>query len=83
MQQDPDTDDIAVLNQAASGNRILYDGPGPNALGSYRPRRLVSIAHRIYNDLRRHERSVQFATDPVSQKNVGDRIIAAYTQIVE
>jgi hypothetical protein len=33
MQQNPATNDISVLNQAAGGNRVLYDGLGPNALG--------------------------------------------------
>ena len=33
MQANPNTSSIAVVNQAAGGNRILYDGNGPNALG--------------------------------------------------
>jgi len=33
MQQNPATKNIAVINQAAGGNRILADGLGPNALG--------------------------------------------------
>ncbi|KAG6379952.1 SGNH hydrolase-type esterase domain-containing protein [Boletus reticuloceps] len=33
MQENPFTANIAVLNEAAGGNRILYDGLGPNALG--------------------------------------------------
>ncbi|KAF8847977.1 putative extracellular GDSL-like lipase/acylhydrolase [Acephala macrosclerotiorum] len=33
MQKNQSTSDIAVLNRAAGGNRILYDGLGPNTLG--------------------------------------------------
>lgn len=33
MQNHSATADISVVNQAAGGNRILYDGLGPNALG--------------------------------------------------
>ncbi|MCJ1311236.1 hypothetical protein MMC25_004907 [Agyrium rufum] len=33
MQANPSTANIAVLNQATGGNRILLDGLGPNALG--------------------------------------------------
>jgi lysophospholipase L1-like esterase len=32
LQAHPDTDGIAILNQAAGGNRVLNDGLGPNAL---------------------------------------------------
>jgi lysophospholipase L1-like esterase len=32
LHQDPATADVAVLNQAAGGNRVLHDGLGPNGL---------------------------------------------------
>ncbi|KAG4434819.1 hypothetical protein IFR05_009690 [Cadophora sp. M221] len=81
MQTRHSTSDIAVLNQAAGGNRILYDGLGPNALS------------RIDRDVLSHsgiEYAMIFegvndigtgATDAASQKAIGDRLIAAFTQI--
>ncbi|MGH3415407.1 MAG: SGNH/GDSL hydrolase family protein, partial [Actinocrinis sp.] len=33
LQSNPATADVAILNQAAGGNRILNDGLGPNAIG--------------------------------------------------
>ncbi|MFB4197372.1 SGNH/GDSL hydrolase family protein [Streptomyces carpaticus] len=35
LQEQPDTGAVAVLNQAAGGNRILLDGLGPNALARF------------------------------------------------
>ncbi|MFF3311504.1 SGNH/GDSL hydrolase family protein [Streptomyces sp. NPDC002952] len=32
LQSRPDTADVAVVNEAAGGNRVLHDGLGPNAL---------------------------------------------------
>ena len=81
MQTRHSTSDIAVLNQAAGGNRILYDGLGPNALS------------RIDRDVLAHsgiEYAMIFegvndigtgATDAATQKAIGDRLIAAFTQI--
>ena len=82
MQANRDTKDIAVINQAAGGNRILYDGLGPNALG------------RIDRDVLAHS-GVEYAmifegvndigtgaTDAASQTVIGDRLIAAFKQIV-
>ncbi|KAK0101469.1 hypothetical protein ONS95_006640 [Cadophora gregata] len=81
MQTRHSTSDIAVLNQAAGGNRILYDGLGPNALS------------RIDRDVLSHsgiEYAMIFegvndigtgATDAAAQKAIGDRLIAAFIQI--
>ncbi|KAL2074170.1 hypothetical protein VTL71DRAFT_7948 [Oculimacula yallundae] len=81
MQTRHSTSDIAVLNQAAGGNRVLYDGLGPNALS------------RIDRDVFGHsgiEYAMIFegvndigtgATDAATQKTIGDRLIAAFTQI--
>ncbi|KAF4634494.1 hypothetical protein G7Y89_g3622 [Cudoniella acicularis] len=82
MQKDPDTLNIAVINEAAGGNRLLYDGLGPNGLS------------RIDRDVLSHP-NVEYAmlfigvndigtasTSPSSQQNVGNRLIAAYKQIV-
>ncbi|KAF8908117.1 SGNH hydrolase [Gymnopilus junonius] len=82
MQKNPSTANIAVLNQAAGGNRILADGLGPNAIG------------RIDRDVLSHA-GVKFAmifegvndigtanTDVASQQLVGDQLIQAFKQIV-
>lgn len=81
MQANKDTSSITIINQAAGGNRILYDGLGPNALG------------RIDRDVLSHS-GVEYAmifegvndigtgaTDAVSQKVIGDRLIAAFKQM--
>ncbi|KAF6819609.1 GDSL-like lipase acylhydrolase [Colletotrichum plurivorum] len=82
LQNNSATQDIAVVNQAAGGNRVLADGLGPNALG------------RIDRDVVAHtgvRYAVVFigvndigttATDQASQKIVGDRLITAYDQII-
>ncbi|KAI0029128.1 SGNH hydrolase [Vararia minispora EC-137] len=75
------TADIAVVNQAAGGNRILADGLGPNALG------------RIDRDVLAHS-SVRYAmifegvndigvaaTDNASQTAIGDELLIAFRQI--
>lgn len=82
MQANPSTSNIAVLNQAAGGNRILADGLGPAAIG------------RIDRDVLAQS-GVKFAMifegvndigvadpSPASQQDIGDRVIAAFKQIV-
>ncbi|CRG89504.1 hypothetical protein PISL3812_06540 [Talaromyces islandicus] len=81
MQENLSTSCIAVLNQAAGGNRILQDGLGPNVIS------------RIDRDILAHS-GVKYAmifegindigtadTDEATQKNMGDSLITAYTQI--
>ncbi|KAG8968596.1 hypothetical protein FRB90_010806, partial [Tulasnella sp. 427] len=81
MQQNVLTSNIAVLNQAAGGNRILADGLGPNAIG------------RIDRDVLAHS-GVRYAmifegvndigttdTTPAAQQAIGDRLIQAFKQI--
>ncbi|CZR68568.1 related to lysophospholipase L1 and related esterases [Phialocephala subalpina] len=83
MQKNRDTNNIAVLNQAAGGNRILYDGLGPNALGRI-DRDVLAQSGIGYAMIFEGVNDIgTAATDSVSQKNVGDRIIAAYIQMVE
>jgi len=83
MQQNSGTEDIAVLNQAAGGNRILYDGLGPNALGRI-DRDVLSQSGIAYAMIFEGVNDIgTAATDSATQKTVGDRIIAAYTQIAE
>ncbi|KAF9879311.1 GDSL-like Lipase/Acylhydrolase [Colletotrichum karsti] len=82
LQNTSSTQDVAIVNQAAGGNRVLADGLGPNALG------------RVDRDVIAHtgvRYAVVFigvndigtaATDAATQKAVGDRLVAAYDQIV-
>lgn len=81
MQQNRATSNIAVINKAAGGNRILYDGLGPNALGRI-DRDVLAQAGLSYAMIFEGVNDIgTAATDTASQKNVGDRIIAAYEQI--
>ena len=74
--------DVAVLNQAAGGNRILNDGLGPNALARLDRDVLAQtgvssvIVFEGVNDIG------TAAADPVAQKQVGDDLIAAFEQII-
>ncbi|KAL0939095.1 GDSL-like lipase acylhydrolase [Colletotrichum truncatum] len=82
LQKESSTHNIAIVNQAAGGNRVLADGLGPNALG------------RIDRDVIAHT-GVRYAivfigvndigtgaTDASSQQAVGERLVAAYDQII-
>lgn len=81
MQRNRAPSNIAVINKAAGGNRILYDGLGPNALSRIdrdvlsQPGLTYAMIFEGVNDIG------TAATDTATQKNVGDRIIAAYKQI--
>ena len=73
---------IAVLNQAAGGNRMLRDEKGPNVLSRLdrdifaQPGvRYVMIFHGV-NDIGTAE------SDTLSQQVIGDRLIQAYKQII-
>jgi lysophospholipase L1-like esterase len=81
LQKNPSTNSIAVLNQAAGGNRILQDGLGPNVIS------------RVDRDVLAHS-GVRYAMvfegvndigvadpDEVSQKYVGDHLIWAFRQV--
>lgn len=83
LEEDPDAGRVAVVNQAAGGNRVLADGLGPNALGRI-DRDVVAMPGTRYaiicdgiNDIG------TAATDATAQKEVGDRLIAAYSQIID
>ncbi|KZV73783.1 extracellular GDSL-like lipase/acylhydrolase [Peniophora sp. CONT] len=82
MQNNTNTSNIAVINQAAGGNRILADGLGPNAIG------------RIDRDVLAHS-GVKYAmifegvndigvanNDAASQTAIGDQLLIAYQQII-
>ncbi|KAH8812876.1 extracellular GDSL-like lipase/acylhydrolase [Xylogone sp. PMI_703] len=73
---------IAVINQAAGGNRILRDGKGPNVLARLdrdifgQPGvRYVMVFHGV-NDIGTAEADVK------SQKVIGNQLIQAYKQII-
>ncbi|GAA3818090.1 SGNH/GDSL hydrolase family protein [Sphaerisporangium flaviroseum] len=82
LQAHPGTTEIAILNQAAGGNRVLNDGLGPNALA--RLDRDVfaqsgvswQIVFEGVNDLGTAE-----ATEAAQKKVAGD-LIAAYDQMI-
>ncbi|OHE95748.1 GDSL-like Lipase/Acylhydrolase [Colletotrichum orchidophilum] len=82
MQNDSSTQDIAIVNEAAGGNRVLADGLGPNGLGRI-DRDVVAQSGIMYaivfigvNDIG------TAANTTAAQEAVGDRLIAAYDQIV-
>jgi lysophospholipase L1-like esterase len=82
LQQSPATRSVAILNQAAGGNRVLDDGLGPNALARL-DRDVLSvggvrsmIVFEGVNDIGTAE-----ATE-AAQKQVAADLIAAYDQIV-
>ncbi|SPN97079.1 related to extracellular GDSL-like lipase/acylhydrolase [Cephalotrichum gorgonifer] len=83
LQKDRSTRDIAVINQGAGGNRVLADGLGPNALGRIdrdviaMPGTGYAIIYNGVNDIG------TAAPEEGAQKELGDRLIAAYEQIVD
>ena len=82
LQSDRRTADIAILNQAAGGNRVLNDGLGPNALARLDRDVLAQIGitwmimFEGVNDI-----GTAGATD-AAQRKVADDLIAAYDQII-
>lgn len=78
----PATSGIAVINQAAGGNRVLNDGLGPNVLARLDRDVLSSsgvswlIVFEGVNDIG------TAAATPQAQRAVADDLIAAYQQIV-
>ncbi|MFD5542977.1 SGNH/GDSL hydrolase family protein, partial [Streptomyces sp. NPDC127079] len=78
----PTTSGIAVINQAAGGNRVLNDGLGPNLLARLDRDVLSSsgvswlIVFEGVNDIG------TAAATPQAQRAVADDLIAAYQQIV-
>lgn len=82
MLSHPYAQNIAVLNQAAGGNRILKDEKGANVLGRLdrdvfaQPGvKYVMIFHGV-NDIG------TASPDSASQQEIGDKIIVAYKQII-
>ncbi len=82
LQANAATADVAILNEAAGGNRILNDGLGPNAIG--RIDRDV-LAHSGVKWLLVFEGVNDIGTaaaDEASQQQVAGDLIDAYQQII-
>ncbi len=82
LHRSPATSDLAVLNQAAGGNRVLDDGLGPNVLARL-DRDVLSrsavawlILFEGVNDIG------TAAATPEAQRAVTDDLLAGYRQIV-
>jgi lysophospholipase L1-like esterase len=82
LRAHPDTAGVAILNQAAGGNRVLNDGLGPNVLARL-DRDVLSrsgvtrlIVFEGINDIG------TAAATPAAQQQVTADLIAAYEQIV-
>jgi lysophospholipase L1-like esterase len=81
MQRDSLTRNIAVCNQAAGGNRILYDGNGPNALSRI-DRDVISQSAVKYAMIFEGVNDIGTAdTTTEAQDAVVVRLMAAYRQI--
>ncbi|KAL2004504.1 hypothetical protein VTN00DRAFT_3389 [Thermoascus crustaceus] len=82
MQRHPLTSAIAVLNQAAGGNRILNDGLGPNVI-SRLDRDVLAQSGIRYAMIFEGVNDIGVAApDAASQTAIGDRVIGAYEQTV-
>ncbi|KAJ6627909.1 extracellular GDSL-like lipase/acylhydrolase [Mycena sp. CBHHK59/15] len=82
MQQNSATAQISVNNQAAGGNRILADGLGPNAIGRI-DRDVLAQSGVKYAMIFEGVNDIGVADATVTaQKDIGDRVIAAYKQII-
>ncbi|MBT8224896.1 MAG: SGNH/GDSL hydrolase family protein [Dactylosporangium sp.] len=82
LQANRRTAGIAILNQAAGGNRVLNDGLGPNALARLDRDVLAQsgviwlIVFEGVNDIGTAEATA------AAQKRIADDLIAAYDQII-
>lgn len=79
LQGSPDTASIAVLNQAAGGNRVLADGLGPNALGRI-DRDVLAHSGVRYALIFEGVNDIGNAADS-AQQAIGDRLIWAFSQM--
>jgi lysophospholipase L1-like esterase len=82
LRGDHRTRDVAIINQAAGGNRVLRDGLGPNALARLDRDVLAHsavawlIVFEGVNDI-----GTAAATDD-AQRSIAEQLITAYDQIV-
>jgi lysophospholipase L1-like esterase len=76
------TDDVAVVNQAAGGNRVLNDGLGPNALARL-DRDVLAQSGAAWLVVFEGVNDIGTAAPTVpDQRQVADDLIAAYDQII-
>jgi len=81
MQASPLTSNIAVVNQAAGGNRILADGLGPNALGRI-DRDVLAQSSVSYAMIFEGVNDIgTAAATTAAQQAIGDRLIWSFKQI--
>ncbi|KAF9887349.1 hypothetical protein FE257_010344 [Aspergillus nanangensis] len=81
MQHHPSTSSIALLNQAAGGNRILADGLGPNVLSRI-DRDVLAQSRVEYALIFEGVNDIGVAAPtPEAQQLIGDRLIAAFKQV--
>jgi lysophospholipase L1-like esterase len=82
MQQNPSTKNIGIVNEAAGGNRVLYDGLGPNALSRI-DRDVLAQSGVRYAMLFEGVNDIGVAADTASaQSQTADRLIQAYKQMI-
>ncbi|GLB43726.1 putative GDSL-like Lipase/Acylhydrolase family protein [Lyophyllum shimeji] len=82
LQKSHSTQNIAIANQAAGGNRVLADGLGPNALGRI-DRDVLAHPGTRYLMIFEGVNDIGVApTDSQSQTVIYQRLIAAYSQII-
>ncbi|ROW18148.1 hypothetical protein VPNG_00283 [Cytospora leucostoma] len=74
--------DTPVINQAAGGNRVLADGLGPSALGRVDRDVLARTGVAYVMVLEGVNDIGTAAADAAAQAGVGDRLVAAYEQII-
>lgn len=83
MQNNSATANIAVVNQAAGGNRVLYDGLGPNTVGRI-DRDVIAQSGVKFAMIFEGVNDIGVADATVANQTfTGDRLIQAYKQIVE
>jgi lysophospholipase L1-like esterase len=82
LQSSPTTNSIAIINQAAGGNRILADGLGPNALGRI-DRDVIAQSGVRYMLIYEGVNDIGVASpSPSSQSAITTQLISAFSQIV-
>ncbi|KXH61125.1 GDSL-like Lipase/Acylhydrolase [Colletotrichum salicis] len=82
MQNESSTNAIAIVNEAAGGNRVLADGLGPNGLGRI-DRDVIAQSGIKYAIVFIGVNDIGTATNTTAaQEAVGDRLVAAYDQMI-
>ncbi|KAJ5207487.1 Esterase SGNH hydrolase-type subgroup [Penicillium cf. griseofulvum] len=81
MQKHRPTSNIAILNQAAGGNRILQDGLGPNVISRLDRDVLAQSGVRYAMIFEGVNDIGVAASDTATQAEIEKKLVAAYTQI--